>query len=132
MGLSTSADDFNRITDTCLFEKGPLHDDRGRCLKLVDDLIVCSPTMEKLEDLLNEVLSRLHESNIKVSRKKFTIATKVPFAGYMVSAEGVTPDPARIEKPKETASPNQPPAVKRPDRSPHAAAGLQSRPQLIP
>ena len=41
MGLSTSADDFNRITDTCLFEKGPLHDDRGRCLKLVDDLIVC-------------------------------------------------------------------------------------------
>ena len=105
MGLSTSADDFNRITDTCLFEKGPLHDDRGRCLKLVDDLIVCSPTMEKLEDLLNEVLSRLHESNIKVSRKKFTIATKVPFAGYMVSAEGVTPDPARIESLKKLPAP---------------------------
>ena len=105
MGLSTSSDDFCRITDACLFSKGPLHDDRGRVLKLVDDILIASPSLSNLVSLLEDVLSRLKEAQIKVSKKKFKIAERVPFAGFTVSAAGISPDPQRLESLKKLPAP---------------------------
>lgn len=44
-----------------------------------------------------KVLEKCREIGITISEKKLTIGTKVKFAGYIVSAEGVSPDPEKVE-----------------------------------
>ena len=89
MGLSSSSDVFCQKTDEALFGLPGL-------IKLVDDLLVVAPTFELLKSRVTAVLQRCRERNITISKAKLEVSNKVKFAGYIVSDEGVSPDPEQI------------------------------------
>ena len=93
MGMSCSADEWNRRSDEALFNGGHI----SGVMKIVDDILICASDPEELRTKATQVLDRLQTANIKVSKKKLRIGTSVPFAGFIVSDSGVTPDPSNIE-----------------------------------
>ena len=93
MGMSCSADEWNRRSDEALYNGGRI----PGVMKIVDDILICATSFEELKRKSTEVITRLQQANIKVSKKKIHIGTSVPFAGFIVSDSGVTPDPSNIE-----------------------------------
>ncbi len=64
----------------------------------LDDIIVFGCTLEEHEERLLKVLDRLKECGLKVSIDKCQFCqSKVHYVGHIVSAAGVSPDPAKIE-----------------------------------
>ncbi len=64
----------------------------------LDDIIVFGRTLEEHEERLLKVLDRLKECGLKVSIDKCQFCqSKVHYVGHIVSAAGVSPDPAKIE-----------------------------------
>ena len=64
----------------------------------IDDILVYSPTTKEHEHHLRTVLEKLaqHQLYAKFSKCKFWLQ-EVAFLGHVLSAEGVTVDPAKIE-----------------------------------
>uniref|UniRef100_A0A3B1J8K5 Gypsy retrotransposon integrase-like protein 1 n=1 Tax=Astyanax mexicanus TaxID=7994 RepID=A0A3B1J8K5_ASTMX len=76
-------------------------------LLYLDDVIVFSQTVEEHLERLEEVFSRLQKQNLKVKLSKCQFFQhQVSYLGHVVSAEGVTTDPAKIEVVKEWKSPS--------------------------
>ena len=90
MGLNASSDEFCLRTDQAL--KGI-----PGMVKLVDDILIFAEDEDTLYRRVREVLQRCRSHGITISRKKLQIGREVPFAGYVVSGEGVRPDPERTE-----------------------------------
>jgi len=64
----------------------------------LDDIIVFGRTLEEHEERLLKVLDRLRECGLKVSIDKCQFCqSQVRYVGHIVSAAGVSPDPAKIE-----------------------------------
>ncbi|RXN34850.1 Retrovirus-related Pol polyprotein from transposon 297 [Labeo rohita] len=64
----------------------------------LDDIIVFGRTLEEHEERLLKVLDRLQECGLKVSIDKCQFCqSQVRYVGHIVSAAGVSPDPAKIE-----------------------------------
>lgn len=61
--------------------------------KIVDDILIQAPDYMTLFSRIRTVLTRCREHGITISKRKLKIGTKIPFAGYIVSHEGVRPDP---------------------------------------
>ena len=91
MGLKSSSDEFCFRTDQAL---GDLLNDW--LLKIVDDMLIQAPTKELLFDRLNVVLERCRAAGIKLSKKKLAMGQSIKFAGFVVSATGVKPDPDKV------------------------------------
>ena len=89
-GLNASGDEFIRRSDDAI--KGC----KGY-KKLVDDILVWGSTLEELKERVIAILNRCMEHNITISKKKVELGRKVGFAGFDVSAEGVTPTRERIK-----------------------------------
>lgn len=67
-------------------------------LVYLDDLIVFGRTLEEHEERLLKVLDRLAEVGLKISFDKCQFCLpKVKYLGHIVSANGVSPDPDKIE-----------------------------------
>ena len=64
----------------------------------IDDILVCSRTMEEHELHLNIVLEKLREKKwyANFSKCKFFLE-KVTFLGHVVSEEGISVDPSKVE-----------------------------------
>ena len=64
----------------------------------IDDILVYSRTMEEHELHLNIVLEKLREKKLyfKFSKCKFWLG-KVVFLGHVVSEEGISVDPSKVE-----------------------------------
>ena len=90
MGLSSSSDEWCRHSDTVL-EGLPY------ARKIVDDILVWAETMPQLVDRVKIIAERCKKINIVLSRKKFEIGSEIAFAGLMISARGIKPDPERIK-----------------------------------
>jgi hypothetical protein len=45
---------------------------------------------------LEDVLQRCRKHGITLSADKFVVGSEVTFAGFLVSASGVRPDPAKV------------------------------------
>ena len=76
------------------------------CLCYLDDVIVYSRDAWEHLYHLDSVFSRLRQANLKLKPKKCELfRTKVHFLGHIVSAQGVEPDPAKIEKVKNFQRP---------------------------
>jgi hypothetical protein len=86
MGLCSSGDEFCRRSDEVLH--GLTY-----CQKIVDDILVQATSQAELFTRIREVLRRCREHGLTISRRKLEIGQKVQFAGHVVSAEGVQPDP---------------------------------------
>ena len=87
MGLNPSGDEFCAKTDQC-FEGLDLE-------KIVDDILLQADTMQELLHKLYAVLLRCREHNLTLSRSKLEVGTSVKFAGYMIAADGIRPDPEK-------------------------------------
>ncbi|XP_040216142.1 uncharacterized mitochondrial protein AtMg00860-like [Rana temporaria] len=67
-------------------------------LVYLDDIIVFGRTLEDHEQRLEKVLKRLHEEGLKLSREKCQFyQPSVHYLGHIVSAEGISTDPEKLE-----------------------------------
>ena len=90
MGLSSSSDEYCSRTDHALMG---IPD----CNKIVDDILTWAPLLPRLFSNMRLILSRCRANNITISISKLTIGTKITFAGYVVSGDGISPDPRQVE-----------------------------------
>ena len=90
MGLNASGDEFNYRSDLAV-EGLPW------ILKIVDDILVYAPDMATLLARVRVLLRRMRSHNVKLSRKKFLVGEQVKFAGFLVTKDGIKPDPAKLK-----------------------------------
>ena len=91
-GLRSSPDTFNAVTDHYLHMNGAIKD----CRKVMDDIIISSPTFETLRERALELMKRLKAGNIKLSRQKIQIGRSVKYVGLRIIENQVLPDENRI------------------------------------
>ena len=100
-GLSNSPATYQRLMEDILGELN-----YQICLVYLDDVIVFSKTFEEHQTRLEKVFQICREAGLKLSPKKCTFcAKKVKYVGHIVSADGIEPDPSKIEKIAQWAVP---------------------------
>ena len=93
-GLSNAPATFERLMERVL---GQLQ--WQICLCYIDDILVYSSTISEHLSRLETVLSRLENANLKLKPKKcHFFQSKVTFLGHVVSSDGISTDPAKVEK----------------------------------
>ncbi|KAL0173003.1 hypothetical protein M9458_033314, partial [Cirrhinus mrigala] len=92
-GVTGAPATFQRVIESAVGDMNLL-----QVLVYLDDLIVFGRSLEEHEDRLLKVLDRLGEVGLKLSPDKCQICqTQVKYLGHIVSADGVSPDPSKIE-----------------------------------
>lgn len=101
-GLSVSTALFTKALNKIL---GPEFFDYVTCY--VDDILISTTTTFKDHlDHIDKVLSRLRENGVTVKLKKSEfLKQRVKFLGYILSDEGITMDPEKIDKIKNFRTP---------------------------
>ena len=99
MGFKATQDWWNQISDVVII------DFQEWCAKIVDDIIVWATTFEELIERVRLVLQKCRENDITISEKKFQMGQEVKFAGYVVSKDGIKPDPEKVVCLKEFPEP---------------------------
>ena len=93
MGLCNSASTFQRLMNMVL--SGLTY---SSCLVYLDDIIVMAPSIEEHNRRLAEVFSRIWAAKLKLRPDKCTILQReVTFLGHVVSGNGITMDPRKLE-----------------------------------
>ena len=87
--LSSSSDKWCRHADRAV-------EGFSWCRKIVDDILIWASTPSELESRIYEIVQRCKDLHVTLSRSKFQVDTSLKFAGCVVSASGVTPDPDRL------------------------------------
>jgi hypothetical protein len=68
------------------------------CLVYLDDIIIFSRSIEEHISNLKTVFSLLEEANLKLKLAKCKfLAQSVPYLGHVITAEGIKPNPSKIE-----------------------------------
>ena len=62
----------------------------------MDDILIWAETIEELIERIRLVLHKCRENNITISEKKLQIGHEVKFDGYIVSQDGIKPDPEKL------------------------------------
>jgi len=76
------------------------------CLCYLDDVIIHSKDLNQHCERLAEVLSRFRQHNLRVKISTCTFAApKVSYLGHVISAEGISPDPTKVEAVQNLSSP---------------------------
>ena len=93
-GLCNAPSTFARLMELVL--KG-LH--RKICLIYLDDVIVMAPTFEEELERLKQVFERLAHAGLKLKPKKcFLFRKRVSYLGHVVTEEGITAGPGKVEQ----------------------------------
>lgn len=67
-------------------------------LNFVDDILIFAPTEEEHDRILEKVLQKCRESNIKLNKSKCQIKKiRTKYLGHIISGEGMYPDPDKVE-----------------------------------
>ena len=83
------------------------------CSVYIDDILVFSENVEEHIGLLHQVFSRLCEVGLKLHPQKCVLGCpEVPYLGYVISAEGILPNPDKILAVKEFPTPTNVRAVR--------------------
>lgn len=98
MGLNASSDEWNERSDV------PFAGHKGT-QKLVDDGLTEAENLPQLRERLIALLKDCEKHKITLSKKKFQIGSEVKFAGHLVGAEGVKPDPEKVKAITEFPTP---------------------------
>ncbi|XP_038075960.1 uncharacterized protein K02A2.6-like [Patiria miniata] len=65
---------------------------------VVDDILVWGENTTEHDERVAKFLEKVRESGLKLNRKKSVIGTdKLEYVGHVISAEGLSPSPARIQ-----------------------------------
>lgn len=108
-GLCNAPGTFQRLMDIVL---AGLH--WNTSLVYLDDIIVFSRSFEEHLMRLDEVLSKLRETDLKVKPSKCDLfSTQVQYLGHIISTEGVRADPAKVEAVQEWPVPKNQTEVRR-------------------
>lgn len=92
-GITGAPATFQRLMERAVGDMNLL-----QVIVYLDDLIVFGRSLEEHEERLLKVLDRLREVGLKLSLDKCQICMpEVKYLGHIVSAQGVSPDPAKIE-----------------------------------
>ena len=79
----------------------------------LDDIVIVGDTQEEHDRRLCEVLNVLQKRNVKLNKSKCQIRVReVPYLGYILSGEGIRPDPKKIQSIMEAPIPNSVSALK--------------------
>ncbi|KAL2090027.1 hypothetical protein ACEWY4_014715 [Coilia grayii] len=93
--INTAGEIFQRLM-TEMFE------DMDGVQVIVDDILVWGQTKEQNNQRLKQVLDRVREKNIKLNPEKCTFgAHEVKYMGHILTAEGLKPDPQKVEAVKK-------------------------------
>ena len=92
-GLTSAPGNFERLMETVF------HGLQWETLLIyLDDVIIFSKDVESHLQRLGEVFNRLREANLKLKPSKCKLLqTEVEYLGHIVSGEGISTDPAKIE-----------------------------------
>ena len=83
------------------------------CFVYIDDVLVCSKTLEEHLAHLTEVFARLRKADLRLKPKKcMFLRPKVQYLGHVISLEGVSPDPGKVDKVKNYPVPTNPTEVR--------------------
>ncbi len=100
-GICGAPSTFQRVMENTVGDMNLLE-----VLVYLDDLIVFGRTLEEHEERLLKVLDRLQSEGLKLSVDKCTFCqTSVSYVGHIVSQEGVSTDPSKIEAVKSWPRP---------------------------
>lgn len=92
MGFRNSPADLSKMLDKVF------HDMTPQVYHYVDDFVILSQTFEEHIELLAEVARRLRANNLTISREKSSFCHKqITFLGYLLTEEGLTIDPSRVQ-----------------------------------
>ena len=106
MGLSTSPKAFHNVIENVIRHL-------PTCLPYVDDIIVASPSWDDHLTDLNELFKAFRKANIKFKKPKCSFGyRKIPFLGFVVSEDGIYPNPEKVELIKNFPVPKTPKQVK--------------------
>ena len=76
------------------------------CEIIADDIIVWGATTKQHDERLEQVLKRAEEINLKLNPKKCKIRVdQVTYIGYVLSGEGIRPDPEKMRAIAEYPAP---------------------------
>ena len=69
---------------------------------LLDDILVCSKSFEEHLQHLQQIFDRLRETNLSLKPSKCSFLKKeVIYLGHVLSSEGISPDPSKIQRVQE-------------------------------
>ena len=90
-GLCNAPSTFQRLMQRTL--RGMSH----FCNAYIDDILVFSDTVEEHMEHMRLVFQRLREVGIKLHPQKCSLGrSTVPYLGHVISAQGISPDPAKV------------------------------------
>lgn len=91
MGFTNSPADLAKVLDRIFGDLIP------KVYHYVDDFIVLSATFEEHIGLLREVARRLRQAQLTISQKKSLFChKKITFLGYILTEQGLQPNPERV------------------------------------
>lgn len=109
MGLKISPSSFSRLMTIAMSGL-----DMTKCLVYLDDIIVFGKSIEEHNKNLIDVFEKLRKVNLKLNPKKCNFfKTELLYLGHLISAEGIKPDPAKIDAVKRWPTPTNADEVKR-------------------
>ena len=98
MGISSSGDYFNQVTDRVI-------EGMATIVKVVYNVLMFSDTLEGVAQNLKELLTRFEANNVTLAPKKFQFGDQVLFAGMRVTKDSCAPDSARLEATEQYPQP---------------------------
>jgi len=98
MGLMPTNDFF-------CFESDKIFRQIPKSLKIVDDALLQAVNMDELIQIFRQVLIKCREHNLTLAKDKIEFGPKINFAGYIISANGVHPNPDRLKAIREFPTP---------------------------
>lgn len=76
------------------------------CVYHMDDILIHASTVERHDEILNRVLSKLHQEGITLNRKKCVVASQsVKYLGHVISKQGISVDPDRVRAIRDFPNP---------------------------
>ncbi|KAL0128587.1 hypothetical protein PUN28_003742 [Cardiocondyla obscurior] len=107
-GLKNAPATFQRLMDLVLTGL------QGRELFVyMDDIVIYAKTLEEHERKYHLLIQRLREANLKLQPDKCEfLKSKVTYLGHVISKDGVTPDPKKLEAVKLFPRPKTPKNIK--------------------
>ena len=98
-GLSSAPGIFQRFITELLTKIKGVH-------VFLDDILIVGANKEEHDKSLCKVLSILQQRNVKLNKDKCIIGSReVPYLGYILSCNGIKPDPKKIEAILEAPTP---------------------------
>ena len=101
-GLTNAPATFQRLMEKVLFSLSP-----EKCLCYLDDIIILGRTFDQALENLELVLQRIRDAKLKLRPKKCVLfQTSVTYLGHVVSEDGISCDPSKVEALKNWPSPS--------------------------